>query len=188
MTRATGGLSRAALAVLAAVCIAAFPAPGPSVSAQSSLAPRADADQPIEINADNLEVRQDQNLAIFSGNVDATQGRIKLQADELKVWYRPGGSEAADAGGTITRIDANGNVFVSSPEETAKGDVGVYDVPAKQITLTGAVVLTRGDNVIRGNRLVLNMANGRSEIQGGGNRVRGLFVPPPSDDKETGKE
>ncbi|MBT4042006.1 MAG: LPS ABC transporter substrate-binding protein LptA, partial [Rhodospirillaceae bacterium] len=32
------------------------------------------SDQPIDIDADDLEVRQDQNLAIFSGNVVAVQG------------------------------------------------------------------------------------------------------------------
>lgn len=140
--------------------------------------PRADADQPIEINADNLEVRQQDNLAIFTGNVEATQGRIRLTADQVKVWYRPNGEAKADAGGTIIRIDALGDVFVSSPDETAQGDVGIYDVPAKEITLTGDVVLTRGENVIRGEKLVLNMATGRSQIEGGKQRVRGLFVPP----------
>ena len=111
--------------------------------------------------------------------MQATQGRIKLRADQIKVWYQPSGekSAAADAAGTITRIDAIGNVFVSSPDETAQGDNGVYDVPKKIITLTGKVVLTRGENVIRGQRLVLNMETGRSEVQGGGGRVRGLFVP-----------
>ena len=122
---------------------------------------------------------------MFSGNVQATQGRIKLRADQIKVWYRADGKESANAGttGSITRIDAIGQVFVSSPEETAQGDKGVYDVPAKVITLTGKVVLTRGDNVIRGQRLVLNMATGRSQIEGGGGRVRGLFVPSKSGEK-----
>jgi len=175
------GVAGSALALGLLLAAAAAPA-------QTSLAPQTDADQPIEINADNLEVRQDKNLAIFSGNVEAVQGRIKLQADELKVWYRPGGSGEAEASGTITRIDATGQVFVSSPEETAQGESGIYDVPAKEITLTGKVVLTRGDNVIRGEKLVLNMATGRSEVQGGGGRVRGLFVPPQRGDAADGKE
>ncbi|HZD26907.1 MAG TPA: LptA/OstA family protein [Alphaproteobacteria bacterium] len=156
--------------------------------------PSAAADKPIQIDADQLEVRQDQNLAIFSGNVQAAQGRIRLRADQVKVRYQArkkgkdqdggkdgnGGNGGAPAAGTITRIDALGHVFVSSPEETAQGDAGVYEVPAKRITLTGNVVLTRGQNVIRGNRLVLDMASGRSHVEGGSNRVRGLFVPPKS--------
>ena len=149
----------------------------PSV-AQSLPGAGHDADQPIEINADSLEVQQDKQIAVFRGNVDAIQGAIRLKADELKVYYRTGGS-SADLNGAIVRIDALGRVFISSPSETAQGDAGVYDVAGKQITLTGSVVLTRGQNVIRGQRLVMNMETGLSLVEGGGpgGRVRGLFVP-----------
>lgn len=139
-----------------------------------------DTSQPIEINADSLEVLQDEQIAVFRGNVDAVQGGIRLKADELRVHYRTEGTKkGADIGGSIARIDATGGVFVSSATETAQGDVGVYDVDRGEITLTGRVVLTRGDNVIRGQRLVLNMETGRSRIEGEGasGRVRGYFVP-----------
>jgi len=136
-----------------------------------------DADQPIDINADNLEVQQDKNLAIFSGNVIAVQGRIKLRAERLKVWYRPADAAASeDVKGTIIRIDAIDKVFVSSAEETAQGDIGIYEVADQRLTLTGAVVLTRSENVLRGNKLVMNLATGQSKISGG--RVHGRFVAP----------
>lgn len=143
-----------------------------------------DSDQPIEINADSLEVQQNQQLAVFRGNVDATQGRIKLRADELRVHYADGKAGADGLGGSIQRIDAVGNVFIWSPSETAQGDVGVYDVGNKVITLTGQVVLTRGENVLRGQRLVMNTETGVSKIDAGGGRVKGLFVPPPKDKKQ----
>ncbi len=138
-----------------------------------------DTDQPIEINADSLEVEQNDQVATFRGNVDAVQGEIRLRADELKVHYRNGGDSGGAAGtaGAIVRIDAVGNVFVSSPTETAQGNAGVYDIDSREITLTGQVVLTRGENVLRGERLVLNMATGRSRIESGGQRVRGIFMP-----------
>jgi len=146
-----------------------------------------DTAQPIEINADSLEVLQDDQVAVFRGNVDAVQGGIRLKADELKVHYRTkGGVGASGLGGSIVRIDAKGGVFVSSATETAQGDAGVYDVDRGEITLTGKVVLTRGENVIRGQRLVLNMETGRSRIEsdGGAGRVRGYFVPAPKDAKK----
>ncbi len=137
-----------------------------------------DTDQPIDIDADDLEIRQDQNLAIFSGNVVAVQGRIQLRAEQLKVWYRPAAKDGANTagGGTIMRIDAINKVLVSSATENARGDIGVYDVAEQRLTLTGAVVLTRGQDVLRGDKLVMNMATGRSKISGG--RVHGRFVPP----------
>lgn len=146
-----------------------------------------DTSQPIEINADSLEIQQDRRIAIFNGNVDAVQGKMRLRADTLTVHYldnKSGGAEAeADLGATISRIDATGNVFVSSPDETAQGRQGVYDVERGVIVLTGSVVLTRGKNVIRGERLVLDLASGRSRMEsaapgGQGGRVRALFTPP----------
>lgn len=137
-----------------------------------------DANQPIEITSNNLEVRQDQNLAVFTGEVEAVQGRIKLTANEVKVWYQTASQGKNKVGGVIKRIDAFGEVFVSSPLETAQGSIGVYDVPAKVITLSGKVVLTKGENVIRGEKLILNMVTGHSIVEGGQRRVRGLFIPP----------
>jgi len=137
-------------------------------------------DQPIDINADQLEIKQDRNLAIFKGNVIAEQGSIKLRAEKLKVWYKQSSENSSQndimAGGTIIRIDAIDDVFVSSASETAKGDFGVYEIAKQQLTLTGTVILTRGDNVLRGKKLVMNMATGQSQLSGG--RVHGRFVPP----------
>lgn len=172
--------------------------------AQNELVRGADSDQPIIIDADSLEVQQAKNLAIFKGNVKAVQGRINIRANEIRVWYRsksdkisakpgtkakPGKAAGGDPakGATIIRIDAIGKVFVSSPNETAQGDLGVYDVPNKRIVLTGNVVLTRGANVIRGEKLTLNMATGRSEILGGKQRVRGIFQAPKADQPKKGR-
>ena len=138
------------------------------------------SDQPIDINADQLEIQQDRNLAVFKGNVIAEQGHIKLRAEQLKVWYKQSSENSSRddimAGGTIIRIDAIDDVFVSSASETAKGDFGVYEIGKQRLTLTGTVILTRGDNVLRGKKLIMNMATGKSQLSGG--RVHGRFVPP----------
>lgn len=168
-----------AAALLAAVVLA-----GAGAGAQELTSARGhDANLPIEINADRLEVRQDQNLAIFSGNVVASQGALRLHAQTLKVHYIREREGGVDTEATISRIDAIGEVFLASPGETAQGAVAVYDVTNRVVTLSGSVVLTRGDNVIRGERLVLDLATGRSRVEGGSaggqqQRVRALFVPP----------
>jgi len=142
-----------------------------------------DSSQPIEITSDTLEVKQDENTAIFRGRVDAVQGDMNQRADELVVHYT-----TDDAGNnTISVIEATGNVFIASPDSLAQGDHGVYDVTAETIDLDGSVVLTRDDNVIRGDRLRLNLATGKSKMQsnvakkGGNGRVKALFVPKPKD-------
>jgi len=148
------------------------------------------ADQPIEVVSDTLEVAKDQETAIFQGNVNAIQGNLGLQADTLKVKYRKLDQED---GGTspFSRIDATGNVVLTSRDETATGDWAVYEVDTKTITLGGAVVLTREENVIKGRRLVVDLMSGRSRVDGGGlavgaeagkQRVRAIFTPKKKED------
>lgn len=151
--------------------------------AQSPTRPAHDSSLPIEITADSLEVRQDRRVAVFRGSVLAVQGEMRLRADEVVVHYRDGvGGKGAEAG-SISRIDADGGVLFSSPAETAEGKHGVYDVDHSTITLTGSVVLARGDNVIRGEYVVLNLATGQSRIEAGPPgagtrpRVKSIFVP-----------
>ena len=166
-----GRLSAAVIAVLA---LSGAPAHGqfePSREHDSSL--------PIEITADTLEARQDLNVAIFRGNVDAAQGDLVLRADQLTVHYRTDKTGKT----TIALIDAEGNVFLVSPNESAQGDKGIYDVDAERLELIGSVVLHRNENVIRGDRLTLNLATGESKMEsragatGGTTRVKAVFVP-----------
>lgn len=154
---------------------------GPAAAQQAGLA--FDRTQAIEIEADSLEIDQEKRLAVFAGNVNAMQGQIRLSADTLRVHY----AGAAGAGqAEISQIDAEGQVFFSTTRETAQGDRGTYDVENGIITLTGAVVVTRGDSVIRGRRVVLNLVTGQSTVdsgdgEAGDGRVRGLFVPRQRD-------
>lgn len=144
-----------------------------------------DTSLPIEIAADALEVQQDQQIAVFTGNVDAQQGNMKLRADKIWVHYHDqrGGEETQ----SISKIDAEGQVFFSSGKETAEGDQGTYDVDKGVIVLTGKVILTQGNNVLRGSRVILDLNTGLSTMDGdaalGDGRVRGLFVPRRDGDR-----
>ncbi len=152
---------------------------GASAFGQLELGGSHDPNQPIEITADSLEVLQEEQLAIFRGTVDAVQGEMNLRADVLVVHYRA----REDNQNSISLIEAEGSVFVSSPTEMAQGDRGTYDVDAQRIELDGSVVLTQGENVIRGDHLVLNLATGQSKMasaasaNGGKQRVKAIFVP-----------
>ncbi|MCB1884607.1 MAG: lipopolysaccharide transport periplasmic protein LptA [Geminicoccaceae bacterium] len=144
-----------------------------------------DGDQPIEITSDRLVVEQAKNTATFDGNVQAVQGDLTLSADELKVGYALNGG-GKDAGGAaananaqpVRRIDAAGHVRLVSPAETAEGRRGAYDVAAGRIELRDDVVLTRGENVIRGDRLDVDLNAQTAVVTAGkAGRVRALFVP-----------
>jgi lipopolysaccharide export system protein LptA len=168
-------------AVPAVVALALALAAGAPAAAQQV---RHDTTLPIEIAADSLEVRQEQQLATFSGNVDAVQGDLVLRADLLRVYYDQTDGEAEDA--AVRRIEAEGNVVVSSPAETARGQRGSYDVAAGKVALAGQVVLTRDENVIRGDSLEIDLGTGVSRVVAAvtaeegarpDQRVRAVFVP-----------
>jgi len=158
---------------------------------------KMDNNAPIEINADTLEVFQEENRAVFSGHVVAIQGKVRLKADKMNVFYRGTGDDgkkksAAPGQDAIQKIEVTGNVFLSTPQETASGASGLYDVENQQIHLNDHVVLTRDKNVLKGDRLVYNFATGKSTIVGGAGttqnggkeRVRALFVPDKKQEKK----
>ena len=150
----------------------------------AAAAPALDSKQPIDIAADSLEVRQQEKMAIFSGNVVAKQGNITMKAARMLVYYDGQNSGAASGATSISKIEADGGVFFTSPSETAKGSKAVYEVAKEQIRMIGDVTLTREQSVVKGAGLVYNLKTGRSLLtsgggaeQGSGGRVRGLFVP-----------
>ncbi|WP_246164102.1 LptA/OstA family protein [Blastochloris sulfoviridis] len=80
----------------------------------------------------------------------------------------------------IKRLEATGGVIVSTQEQTATGDTGLFEMATNTVTLSGNVVLTQGPNVLRGERLIVDLNSGVSRIEagkGGTGRVQGLFVP-----------
>ncbi len=182
--------------VLAFLCL-------PSLAlAQSPAVKSFDGKQPIEITSDSLEVMQNDSMATFVGNVVAIQGEVRLKSDKMVVYYAKKGEGKAPAAAdpaqqqSIKKIDVDGNVFLATPEETASGTRGDYDVEHQEIHLQENVTLTRGKNVLKGNVLTYNFASGRSVISGGAvaeqgaskgkQRVRALFVP--DDKKPEGKK
>ncbi|MGF1660518.1 MAG: LptA/OstA family protein [Rubrimonas sp.] len=143
---------------------------------------RHDSAAPIEITADALEVRQAESRAIFSGAVVAGQGELRLSSETLSVWYAArdaGDAAAAQGGGDIDRLRAEGGVFLSSGSETARGEWADYDVRTGLVTMGGGVVLAQGDNAIRGERLVVDLNTGVGRVEGG--RVQSVFRPAPAD-------
>jgi lipopolysaccharide export system protein LptA len=93
---------------------------------------------------------------------------------------------AAQGAGTaaqISKIEARGNVVITSEDDqTTTSDWALYDVPAQLVTVGGNVVLTQGQNVLKGDRLVIDLKTGESRFENTGNtaaggRIRALFMP-----------
>lgn len=140
-----------------------------------------DSNAPVNFSADRIEVQDRADRVVVSGNVHVTQGELTLDSARMTVAY-------TNAGGIqIERIDATGGVRVTRGSETARGDVAIYDLDRRIITMLGNVVLQQRENRLTGGRLVMDLASGRSTVDGraaspgvssGGGRVTGTFTVP----------
>lgn len=172
-------LRAAALAVLLAGT-GLMPAPAGAQSPTPAMPSLSlDSDEPVNIEADRLEVFDDRKVAVFSGNVVVQQADMTMRTPSLEVRYD--GADGQQGAGSISRIDARGGVEIVSEDQTARGDSAVFQVPEQIVTLNGNVVLSQGDNILRGNQLIVDLANNTSRLitsgEGGRQRVQGLFVP-----------
>lgn len=158
-----------------------LPAPTHAQGAATSALRGLDSKAPIDVDADRIDVLDQQNQAVFSGNVRVRQASLTLEANRIKIAYtRPAGSSDP----TITRLDADGNVRMTTPSERATSRFGIYDVEKRILTLIGAVTLTRGTTKVNGNRLTINLITGQTTLDGStssgqpGSRVSGRFAVP----------
>lgn len=154
------------------------------------------SDKPVRIEADVLEVLDDQGTAVFTGNVVAQQGDTTLNTTKLTVFYEGGamaqqaneatGDQATSGGPAqsqrIKRLEADGQVVVTTKDQKATGDKAIFRMEDNSVTLTGDVVLSQGKNVLRGTELVVNLDTGRSKLvsndqSGQPSRVSGMFLP-----------
>ncbi|UEM22144.1 hypothetical protein JL100_005175 [Skermanella mucosa] len=126
---------------------------------------------------DSLEYWETQKLAVARGDAVAVREANRVSADVLVGLFAEGAGGALE----MTRIDAQGNVVITTPTDVARGREGVYNLKTNIATLTGDVRLTRGDNHLNGQTAEVNMNTGVSRLLSTGNRtgerVRGLFVP-----------
>lgn len=155
---------------------------------------------PMDITAERLETFDAERRAIFSGNVDAAQGDANLRSDNLEVFFAQRSGDSAGAGaswGEIDRVIATGNVFYVTPDEVVRGARAVYELTSETIVMTGDVTLRRGENVITGDCLVVDLATNNSQINApactgqapssagqGSGRVRAVFFPSQSDEDD----
>ncbi|MHC5306230.1 LptA/OstA family protein [Bartonella sp. LJL80] len=136
--------------------------------------------EPVELNADDLEMRDKDGVAIFTGNVSVVQGDRILRTSKLIVHYakapdaaggdaqaKPAGASAGGLGTTgVEKMEASGKVYIKTATQVATGDQGVFDGKSNVMVLTGSrVILTDGDNVATGCKLTAHMDTGKAFLE-----------------------
>jgi lipopolysaccharide export system protein LptA len=146
----------------------------------------ANANKPVDINSEALEVDDKKKTATFKGKVSVVQGDFRLKSETIVVHYvstdKPadGTAKAAPAstaalpgaaastatppaagGADITTIDALGNVLVTSADgQTISGEHAIFDVKKQTVVVEHHVIVTRGETVLKGSRLTASIADG----------------------------
>lgn len=159
-------------------------------------------DQPIQIEAASLEMRDKKKEATFSGNVKVVQGDTTMTSKTLVVFYESGGDKPAapqpaakgakgapmqsaqpGPGGSssIKRLEARGNVVVTQKDQVVTGETAVFDTRTNLITMfgggSGQVVMTQCKNVMRGDRLTVDMTTGVSRVESDSGRGVQVLMP-----------
>ena len=177
------GLKRTALRSLVAgfaIGAAALLALAPS---QAQVFAGQNSDAPVNVSADHGELLGKQDRATLAGNVVITQEGLTLRAARTTIAFSSGG------GFKIHRLDATGGVTVTRGDQSASGDVAIYDFDRRIITMAGGVVLRRGSDKLSGGRLVIDLDTGLSTVDGkvgGGSSALGTSGANPRGGRITG--
>lgn len=136
--------------------------------------------QTDEITAEeSLEYFEAEQRALARGNATVVREDRRLAADFMEAFFVAGPDGEDDL--VLERVDATGDVRVSTPKDYARGDSGVYYADQELATLEGDVKITSGDNQLNGGYAEVNLKTGVSRMMGGppgsGQRVRGLLLP-----------
>lgn len=177
----------AALCLLPAMGAGLRPAAAQSVNFGINL---SGGKEPVKIDADDMEMRDKDGLAILTGNVSVAQGDRIVRAGKMTVYYskaKPadgggkagakntgGGKSGKAKGAQVNGLDAAGidklevadKVYIKNGKQIAVGDNGIFNAKSNVMVLTGAkVVLTDGENVATGCKLTAHMDSGKAFLE-----------------------
>jgi lipopolysaccharide export system protein LptA len=141
------------------------------------LSKTADSEQPIHVEADSLEVRENDNISIYTGNVKLTRGSLKIHADRLTLYFDDNKiltlMKMAGSPATFRQLNDSNQAITG---EAMKME---YRESESTLLLLDKAKLTQSADIIESNKINLNIDN--NTIVAGSvepdNRVRMLIQP-----------
>lgn len=139
---------------------------------------------PIQIEADKLEIIDDENTALLTGNVSVVQGETLMQATRIKVFYERAGESGKTKSG-IRQIEASGKVAVRSGENKVSADQATINMISETVLMTGNVIVSQTGNVLSACKVTVNLKTNVSNVtpcssssgSSGNERVKILLTP-----------
>lgn len=129
------------------------------------------SEAPINIEADHMTSTEKTSSVLFTGNVDAKQGDVRIRADEMTVYYtkkgEKKGNEAKEPTQQVEKLICIGNVEVTRQEWLGTGKKMIYLSEERQVILIDNAKAWQGQNVVSGSKIIYYLDEGRSEVIGG---------------------
>ncbi|MEA2085261.1 MAG: lipopolysaccharide transport periplasmic protein LptA [Thermodesulfobacteriota bacterium] len=143
----------------------------------------ANPDTPIHIEADRMESNSSKNIVEFTGNVEAKQGDLVINADKMTVYYQKSNAKKKSSSANsqkIKKIIADSNVTIARGELSAAGDRAEFSASNNKVTLIGNTRVWQDNNLVTGNMIEIDLDTGTSIVERSknkGERVKGIFYP-----------
>lgn len=146
--------------------------------AAPALALKADRQQPMDIGADYSDATlTDDGSALLKGNVQISQGSLKIHADEAQVHRAAGEIKQAVLSGAPATVE---QLLDGGGQMRAQARTIDYDMKANLLVLKGGVVVTQPEGELRGEQLRYDLNSGRVEGGAPGSRVQMRIEPKPA--------
>jgi len=111
-----------------------------------------DKDQPVNIEADSVDIDETKEIAIYRGNVIVTQGSINLEADKVTVYKFQSENPYVVATGNLVKFSQ----LPDNEKQRIKGRSlkAEYELNSAKLELTGKAVLIKGPNTFKNDRII----------------------------------
>jgi lipopolysaccharide export system protein LptA len=120
---------------------------------------------PTNITSDSLSFNAKERVFAYTGNVQVTQGDMRLTSKTLEGTY----SEKNE----LLKLVARGDVFIAKQDIQATGQIAAYDAVAAIVTLTENPQLQQKESILRADKIKIFLNENRSQAEGD---VRVTFV------------
>ena len=131
------------------------------------------SDAPIHVEANRMESTEKSNSVIFTGDVDARQGDVRIRSDEMTVFYTPAPAEnpknkneKKKTSQQVEKLICIGNVELTRGEWLGTSKKMVYLSKERQVILTENAKAWQGQNMVSGDKIIYYLDEGRSEVIG----------------------
>ena len=148
------------------------------MTGQVTLARDGDLSQPVDVRADTSEYDEQNATQSLSGNVEISQGSLRIEADRIDVFLEDNQLARIAGSGKPIRFEQENNAG-----ELVKGTARTidYDATSGVLELSGGATLQQPRQTLKSERIVFDARRQTVSAQGNasGERVNIRIEPPP---------